>query len=358
VTKIDAQTSNGETIVARLVNYDARNDIALLKLESGKRTFQYVPLWGAGEAIEGETVVAIGNPYGLSDSITMGIVSKAHREMKLPNNETFPDLIQVSATINPGNSGGPLFNINGQLLGINAAIRKDAQGIAFAIPTRKVADIVSHLMGDPPVSIDQLGLKVEETRAKEGAAVETIVRVSHVEPNSPAARHGFKEGDELAEADQQRIGLRFDLNRILWARRIGEEVKFRVQRSDSASQLIELTLQLAPAVGKSNVEVVWQKLGIWGKVVAPERVRAVQETLNGGLLVLAIAPNSLASKADLKPGDILVGVGGYGVTDGAANLRYMMGPDAKEFPKNTPLDCMYIRDGAIATSKIVLPTNP
>jgi serine protease Do len=335
--QIEAKTADGKEYSARLVDYDAKHDIALLKIESSD-TFPYVPLADCKPMV-GEKVVAIGNPYGLPGSVVEGIVSAIHREMKLPNGEIAPDLIQVGALINPGNSGGPLFTATGELLGMNAAIRREAQGIAFAIPVAKVREIVARLK-PPMVSMDQVGVRLAESPRK-GAGSSVMVTVSHVEPNSPAARAGLRTGDELVTAENQTVAATFDLHRLLWTRAYGEKIHVEVNRNGHSAKLA-LPLESKDASG--DAATVWTKLGIWGAPVPASRVRYLNSKLEGGLLLLHVAPNGPAAEAGLKPGDIMLGIHGASTRD-ATDLCYMMAHD--DYPKDRPTTCLIIRDGQL-----------
>src|SRR5262249_13631586 len=146
VTLIRVRLADGSTHGARVVGRDAEADLALLKIDAG-RPLPVMPLGTAGDLMVGETVIAIGNAYGYEHSVTVGVVSAVKRDVTLNKDISYKALIQTDASINPGNSGGPLLNINGELVGVNVAIRAGAQGIGFAIPVdamiRVTADLIS-----------------------------------------------------------------------------------------------------------------------------------------------------------------------------------------------------------------------
>jgi serine protease Do len=339
--------SDGREYPARVLRNDDRADLAVLRIDSG-RELPYLPLWGAGPAILGETVIAIGNPYGLENSVTTGIISAIGRELKLPNGETFTDLIQTDASINPGNSGGPLLNINGDLLGINVAIRSNAQGIGFTIPTERVRRIVERLMGDQTSTIVQHGLYVEEVRmpANGAGSAESIVRVAQVQSDSEAFKQGFREGDELLRIARQQVRLRFDIERIFWDRELSEPLEVQVKR---AGRMVDLKLTLKRP---NESESLWQTLGVMVEKVPPERVRPVYEALNGGLLLLKVAPGSPAAAAGFRAGDILIGLHEYETIE-TGNVRYIM--QLPDLAKIQPIEYHLIRDSRIVRGRFALP---
>jgi serine protease Do len=304
VDEIEARLADGRHFPASIIETDRRNDLAILKVNTAD-ILPALSLVGAGDGILGETVIAIGNPYGLEDSVTIGIVSAVNRELKLPNGEVFQGLIQTDASINPGNSGGPLVTINGDLLGVNVAIRSNAQGIAFAIPTGRVREIIAGMMrgaGD----IAQSGFNVEENPIQKVGGVPTpptgIVRVSHVEPDSSADRAGLKPGDELMAVSGENIDMKFDLERAFWDRRDGEVLTVKIRREG-----LEQTLNLPVGTHRGEDSFAWDYLGIRPRPVT-DVVKRVQPRWEGGLLILEVRPGSPAMQAGIRAGDILCGL--------------------------------------------------
>ncbi|MGL4465508.1 MAG: trypsin-like peptidase domain-containing protein, partial [Planctomycetia bacterium] len=379
VEEITTQLSDGRSFPGRVVNFDPKADLALVKID-GPDSFAYLPLWGAGPPLLGEIVIAIGNPYGLDNTVTTGIVSAVDRTLKLPNGETFNDLLQTDASINPGNSGGPLLNINGDLLGINVAIRSNAQGIGFAIPTVKVRQIVLEMSGASPISLVGHGLHLEEvdpaTFVKVAAAVQPGVgdepakivpidapsnpqptmRVVNVDADSAASKAGFRKGDELVAVGKQPVRVQFDLQRILWAHKFGDTLVVQVRRAGAvAADTTFLNLPISAARELSDAEVLWQKLGLRVGKLPVERVKPVYDKLNGGLLLLDVQPGSPFAAAGLQPGDILIGIHEWETID-ANNVRFVMQWDQRE--KNQPLKFHAIRRGALINGTVQLPGNP
>lgn len=355
VDEIEVLTSKEENYRARVVTFDDRADLAILKIE-GKEDFPCLPLGVTENPLLGETVIVIGNPYGLENSVSTGIVSAVNRELKLPNGEVFDDLIQTDASINPGNSGGPLVNINGELIGINVAIRSNAQGIGFAIPTRKVEHIIRQIMGGPKTTIADHGIHVESdlTNASHKEGVEhAALRIGKVEPDSPAAKMGFQSGDEILEVAGQAIRVPFDLDRILWGRKFGDTLSVLVRRNGAETKSLSLTF--SPPKQLSDNDAIWQYFGVRVREVNADIVRPVYDRLNGGLFLVEVAPGSPAAAADLRPGDILVGLHSW-ETIIPSNIRFVM--QWKDLNLNQPIKYHYIRDGVMKEGRLQMPTLP
>jgi serine protease Do len=355
VQKIDASWPDGRVRTARRVNYDSKADLAVLKLD-GDDEYPVVSLSEGVQAIEGEVAIAVGNPYGLGNSLAWGIVSHVGRDMKLPNNEMGRDLIQVSAAINPGNSGGPLFNVNGQLLGITAAIRSNSQGIAFAITTKRVLEVVKNLMPSP-ISLETLGLAVTElSSTNSNHSSRSLVQVSHVDKDSPASKAGLISGQRIDKVDGQTVRSSFDLERAFWNRQFGDSLTLEIH---GKATVVHMPIESAAGRQLTHAELVWHRLGIWALEVPASRVRHINPEYKGGLLVVNVAPGSHADKAGLLPGDVVLGVlangDGFSTVE-AANFTYMM--RESKFPKNTNVDVLVMRDGELAPQlKMFLPAD-
>jgi len=162
-----------------------------------------------------EDVVAIGHPFGYVNTVSRGIISALDREVEMPGGVVLKGLLQTTASINPGNSGGPLLNADGEVIGINVALRSDAQNIAFALNADQVQQVLSRRLSASRKIGVYHGLDIRENVGSEGE-VRTKVLVHDVAKNTPAAEAGMKEGDQLIELGGLRIGNRFDVERALW----------------------------------------------------------------------------------------------------------------------------------------------
>lgn len=183
--RIRVQLADGRELPAQLVGADAAFDLAVLKVES-RGPLPTATLGTARDLMPGETVIAIGNPFGLAHTVTTGVISALHRVVKTPQ-RIYEDFIQTDAAINPGNSGGPLLNLTGELIGINTAVHRGGPGIGFAIPIDRAKTIVDDLLRFGRVRYGWLGLRVRSAR---GGVV-----VVEVEDGSPAQAAGIRRGD-------------------------------------------------------------------------------------------------------------------------------------------------------------------
>jgi serine protease Do len=222
---------------ARICVQDVKTDLAVLRVDAEK-PFQEVKFASCADLMVGETVIAVGHPFGYLNTVSTGIVSALGREIVLPNSgETLTGLIQVNAAINPGNSGGALLNINGELIGINTAIRSDAQGMAFAINADTVQRTLARELSAGKVSQVGHGLQCHEELAGERPKVV----VDAVAERSPAARAGVQPGDVVVKLGAQPVGNRFDLERAFWGYSEGEKIEAVVVREGKETR-VALTL--------------------------------------------------------------------------------------------------------------------
>jgi serine protease Do len=321
VNLLRVRLADGTTTNARVVARDAESDLALLKIDVG-HPLPTIPLGTSQDVMVGETVIAIGNAYGYEHTVTVGVVSAVKRDVVLNKEMSYKALIQTDASINPGNSGGPLLNINGELIGVNVAIRAGAQGIGFAIPVdnmlRVAADMLSVRKRNGTwhglIARDDVILPEEEaltkTQASTAGSPTTVTRrllVDRAESGSPAAAAGLQRGDVVEKVNGQVVLCGLDLERALLESHAGDKVPVVVQRKDGEHK-IELQLSSADKAGVVGGDVIWRKLGLKLTPVAPEAVSRVNTQLHGGLLINEVREDGLAAKAGIQKGDILVGL--------------------------------------------------
>lgn len=226
--------ADGRQLRGEVIGADAPSDLAVVKVSA--RNLPTPPPLFTGPLRPGQWAIAIGNPYGLEHTVTLGVISATKRPITIEG-RTYDNLIQTDCAINPGNSGGPLLNINGEVIGINTAVLSNAQGVGFAIPIGFAKSVADELIRYGKVKRPWTGLyAVPITRRiaaalglerVEGALVMEVIR------NSPAYRAGIRAGDIILEVDGRRIGPNDDLMLDLKKRKIGEKVRVLVRRGDA-----------------------------------------------------------------------------------------------------------------------------
>jgi len=286
----------------------------------------------------GETVIALGNAYGYEHTVSVGVISATKRDVSLNKDMAYKSLIQTDASINPGNSGGPLVNINGELVGVNVAIRAGAQGIGFAIPVDHMIRSVSDMLRARRKSTAYDGLICRDVLHQSQDGLIRKVVVDRVDAGSPAELAGLQAGDIVAQVGGVKIESGIDVERGMMDRKPGQNVSMVVQRKEQ-----EKRLQIVVA------DLVWQKLGLQLTPVASDTLAAVNKQLHGGLEVTAINQGGLAAKAGLRKGDILVGLHSW-ETVSVENVNYVLNhPDIATFH---PVPFFILRAGQIRRGQL------
>jgi serine protease Do len=307
VRRIEVTLDDGRGYTADLVASDAAADLAVIKIPTAK-PLPVVRLGTSSDLMEGESVIALGNAFGYEQTVTRGIISALGRDVQVSETQSYDDLIQTDASINPGNSGGPLLNIDGEMIGVNVAVRAGAQGIGFAIPIDSALAVASRLLNVERLRNNSHGLVTQV-----GDDLEAPVRISKVMPDTPAAKLGILPGDEIVSIGSLRTVRPLDLERALLDRPAGQSVQIEVRRG---GQTMMMDFAMAESAAKtlavstsiSNDEKVWQVLGLR----LSEEPRSTFQRRNlkyrGGMHVEAVRTGSPADKEGIAPGDILVGM--------------------------------------------------
>jgi Do/DeqQ family serine protease len=295
---------DGRQYQAELVGSDPDFDLAILRLE-GSDQLPQIAVGDSSDLLIGETVIAIGNPYGFSHTVTTGVVSAMHRTIKTRHG-TFTDFIQTDAAINPGNSGGPLLNRLGQLIGINTAIYAEAQGIGFAIPIDKakrvIAELLSHGRVDP-VWLGIRGQDVDQRLARYfGLSAVSGLLVAEVYPDSPAQRAGLHPGDVLLRMAKNEIPDKQGYLDLLRNFTRDQQVQLEIL---SGGKRRTVTARVEIFQDDQALELAFR---IWGLEVA-SRSGSKQ------LLVTRVRPDSPAARLGLEQGDVVVKIAGQSVDD-------------------------------------------
>ena len=295
---IRVQLADNREFEARLVGGDSDFDLAVLKLEA-KDLLPAVPIGNDDSILIGETVIAIGNPYGLDHTVTTGVVSALGRSLQT-SESVYQDIVQTDASINPGNSGGPLLDIRGRLIGINTAIYREAQGIGFAIPIWRVRNVVDQILAHGSVLPTWIGLEMQDLTSELavhfGVRSGSGVLVRGVENGSPAARSGLRTGDIVTRVQGERVTNTAQYDRRVRGLASGEKLRLAVISEGSAEHLVEIDIASLP------VEVIdkfaWDAIGV--EVAAARDAVAVRKVRAG----------SVADEIGFAPGDVLAAIGG------------------------------------------------
>ena len=329
---ITVRTANDRVFKARVIGRDPRTDLALLQVDS-KGPFPIAPLGDSGKISPGEWVVAIGNPFGLTNTVTVGIVSAIGRSEVQPTGKPMlASFIQTDASINPGNSGGPLCNIRGEVIGINTAIRGDAQGIGFAIPSNMAKKLLPQL-AKGRVERSFLGLAFRDV-TPELAKVLKLARVAgavltEVGPGSPADQAGLRPGDVLTAFDGQPVRAAGDLPWL--AAQAGVHAKVPVELiRDGKSLTVQVQLQALPRPLEivepprplPPAEAPQTTLPIAGLALTvadltPGLRKRFGIAATTGALVVAVDRGGVGDHAGLRVGDVITRLGKRQVTTAA-----------------------------------------
>jgi serine protease Do len=292
---------------ARVVGRDAKTDLAVLKIDP-KQSLPVAPMGNSTELKVGEWVVAIGNPFGLSHSVTAGIVSAKGRVIGAG---PYDDFIQTDAPINPGNSGGPLFNMQGEMVGINTAIIASGQGIGFAIPIDLAKPLIPQLVNTGEVSRGYMGVSIQSITPELSKALKLEERqgalVSEVVPNGPAAKAGIRQGDVIVDFNGEAIKGSHDLPTVVAKTPIGKEVTVTLRR-DGKSQKVAVTVGKLPSERMSSDESGQEGQSQWGlqlQEVTPQMARQYGLADESGVMVVGVQPGSPAERAGVQRGDLI-----------------------------------------------------
>jgi len=296
-TQITVELDDGRKLPADLISADPEADLALLKI-SDKKPFPTINLGDSSDLMIGEPAIAIGNPLGYSHSVSTGIVSAVHRDLKnVEGKESLQNLIQTDAAINPGNSGGPLLNAYGQVIGINTAIRADAQNIGFAIPVNRLRDLIPELMNPSLVRKLDIPIKLKEQRE----IIEPAEIHCRVLSDETPAREVLQIGDK-------RLRNIVDAYDALLSAKAGQEIE--IEFADKTwKKILPVPTPLPDAVAQAK-----SKLGLTVEVLTPVTAAKYHLNENEGIFITGVQTGSIGEKAGIQPGDILVRMGRFKVS--------------------------------------------
>lgn len=302
---------------AKVVGIDPRSDIALIKINAAN--LPKVPIGNSDQLQVGEWVIAIGSPFGFENSVTAGIVSATGRS--LPS-ENYVPFIQTDVAVNPGNSGGPLFNMKGEVVGINSQIFSQSggyMGVSFAIPIDVAMQVADQLKTDGKVRRSRLGVVIQDVSAGNanafGLSRPEGALVSEIEKNGPAAKAGIKVGDVILKFNGQSINNSIDLPRLVAATKPGTTIKLQIWRDRTAIEIPVTVVEV------SEPKTIAGKPTKAGKI--PNKIGLVVNDLDKNTMtqlgvshgIIVENSDGMAARAGIQAGDVILAVGNISISD-------------------------------------------
>lgn len=291
---------------AEVVASMAEEDLAIIKVDTGGKRLPSVRLGRSDDLMVGETVIAIGNPVGLQHTVTTGIVSALERTLEIRPGVSFRDIVQTDAAINPGNSGGPLLNLVGEVIGVNTAIRSDAQNVGFAIAIDRVKAMLPELLGVESRSRVRLGL-TWDIREIDGG-----VRVAQVEPGSPAQKAGLSAGMIVSSIDGNPAAGLVDVLVGTLEQQVGRAFPLTVKDGDRMRE-VRVAIEALPRPDGGALAL--KRFGMQVQELDAQLALRLGIRAGGALAVQQVVRGSPAEQAGLLQGDVITQVGRFGVRD-------------------------------------------
>lgn len=341
---------------AKVIGTDERSDLALLKIdETGLPTLKFAR---DDDLKVGQWVLAIGSPFGLDFSASAGIVSAIGRSIPSDKHENYVPFIQTDVAINPGNSGGPLFNLDGQVVGINSQIYTRSGGsigLSFAIPSSVAREVVEQLKEKGRVDRGWLGVVIQEVdrdlAASFGLKKPMGALVAQMDPEGPAARAGLEVGDVITRFDGTVINRSGDLPHAVGVTAPGERVPVELMREGKKKSIMVTVGTLGgdeAQVTRNNPQVDGGRLGLVVQKLDPQMMQDWQ--LPGGVVVEQVVPGQPGARSGLRPGDVIVQLG-YNAVNTVEDYRKVVAA----LPANSLLPIRIYRHGRALFRTISIP---
>jgi Do/DeqQ family serine protease len=320
--EIIVRLSDARKFMATLVGRDPKTDLAVLKIDAPAPLPTVEPA-DSDRLRVGQWAIAIGNPFGLDRTVTVGIISATARNRV--GVTTYENFIQTDASINPGNSGGPLLNLDGKVIGINTAIVAAGQGIGFAIPINEARGVMAQLMSKGRVVRGWLGVVIQdvtdELASSFGVREREGVLVADVMKGGPAEAAGLRPGDVVVELNRTRVREVPDLQRRVAGVAPGERVRVVIVR-DGARQPLTVTIGEMPAdEPNALVQAGADDFGLQVEALSPGAMARLDLPVAHGVLVVEVAAGGPADRAGLRRGDVILEVARQPVSDGETIAR-------------------------------------
>jgi len=309
--EIKVKLSEGKEYRAKVVGRDSKTDLALIKISSLLGDLPTLPLGDSDRVKVGEWVLAIGNPFGLEETVTKGIISATGRVI---GSGPYDNFLQTDAPINPGNSGGPLINLKGEVIGINTAIVASGQGIGFAIPSNMAKQVLGQLKDTGKVVRGWIGVSIQkitpEMAEAFGLKESRGALVGDVVPGSPAEAGGIERGDVIVSFNGKEIKDVSDLPRVVAETPLKTTAVVKVIREgkeiDLKVTVAEMQEEKAVSVKQKHPE---QDLGMTVDEITSRRAKEFNLKERAGVVIVEVAPDSPAEEANLRVGDVIKEIG-------------------------------------------------
>jgi len=295
---------DGREFKAQIVGADPDSDLAVLRISSPK-ALPDITMGDSSNLMIGETVIAIGNPFGFSNTVTTGVISATNRSVKTED-MVYHDFIQTDASINPGNSGGPLLNINGELIGINTAIYAKARGIGFAIPINTAKRIVSDLIRYGEVIPAWIGITVQDidadlARYLKASAIKGVL-VKKAEKSGPASKAGIREGDIILSIKTRDIISEKDFHRAMITHSAGEKIDITIWRNGK-TKTVSVKTSVFPK--ELALDLAYNLLGISVENLSTKNRYTYKAMAKQGVLISDLNRQSFLARIGARPGDVI-----------------------------------------------------
>jgi Do/DeqQ family serine protease len=302
--------ADGREFEATVVGADPNNDIAVLKIETEEQ-IPWLPMGSSEDLMVGEPVIAIGNPFGFSNTVTTGVISALNRSIRAER-RTFHGFLQTDASINPGNSGGPLLNAEGELIGVNTAVYQSGQGIGFAIPIDVAARVVHELIEEGEITPVWLGIEFQNLtpRLRNAMDLPADMRgavVNRVRKKSPARRAGVKRGDVVVRVDERPVRSARGFFEMLETAVDGQELGIELWRNGRMREIPVRAEEIPDGVVEA---LVTETLGM-----------ELELREGGGCLVRSVRDGSGAQRIGIQEGDLLLAINNAALEDAEALRR-------------------------------------
>ena len=319
--------ADGKELPAKIVGSDAKTDLAVIQVESDNLK---PAEFGSSDATRvGEWVMAIGNPFGLDHSVTVGVLSAKGRYGFAPGQ--LEDFLQTDASINPGNSGGPLVNLEGKVIGINTMIAGIGTGVGFAVSEAIARPIAKQLIEQGKVIRPYVGISMQtltpSVREAIGAeAPEKGALVAEIQRGSPAEQAGVQPGDVIVALDDKPTSDSREVQQAVLQHKVGDNVNMKVWRDGKTLQMAVRTAELPGQIPAPNPASKQDDAGLALRPLTPELAERLGVAGAHGLVISSVRPDAAAARAGLRPGDVLLSVDRKPVTNARETLQQLAAP--------------------------------